>query len=602
MITEHPTNSVRWDLSALFSGPTDPRIKQSLAEIEKRAKAFAFQYRGRISGEQLGESELLNAIKELESLANELAKPLTYAELVYSTDTGNPKCGAFLQSMMERASEIQVLLMFFELELQSLTDAQFRRLTVFEGLGPYRHWLTKLRTYSRYRLSEVEEVLLEKTANTGVRAWVRLHDELTANHIFRYLSPSGEHRELSLHAVLDLLRHEDRDVRAAAADSLSVGLGELNRTLVFIYNNLLQDKKIDDELRSYAFPEQSRHLANELDPEIVEPVIDLCVENYPLVERFYDVKRRILGIDELTHIDRYAPLFPAEEQVPFDRAREIVLDSFGRFSGRMADAARQFFEKSWIDAEPRHGKTSGAFCASITPDTHPVVLMSYMNRMDDVMTLAHELGHGVHASFSGAQSFLNFHTTLPLAELASTFGEMLVFDTLTSQATLKDKVALYAEKIEGVFATIFRQAAMYRFERACHKARREQGELSSEEFGELWQTSVQEMFGNALTLGEQHKTWWSYVGHFVFAPFYVYAYSLGELLVLSLYQRAQQEGPSFAEKYVQLLTLGGSRTPQELMEVVGVNLKDPDFWRGGFDALDSLVQEFERLWEEYSTS
>jgi oligoendopeptidase F len=329
-------------------------------------------------------------------------------------------------------------------------------------------------------------------------------------------------------------------------------------------------------------------------------VIDVCRENYGLVSRFYTVKRGILGLEELTHLDRYAPLFEAEREVSWDEAKQIVLTSFAGFSQEMADRAAEFFDQNWIDAEPRKGKRGGAFCSYLTPDTHPVVFQSYLNKSDDVMTLAHELGHGVHASFSREQSYFNFHGTLPLAELASTFGEMLVFENLVSEASTKDKLALYAEKIEGVFATIFRQAAMFRFEQRSHQARRTEGELAPEDFSAIWQEEMQAMFGDSVKLGDEHRHWWLYVSHFFASPFYVYAYSFGELLVLSLYQIAKEKGPAFADDYTKLLKLGGSKSPKELMALVGIDLDDREFWLGGFRALEGLVAEFERLWAEYN--
>ena len=592
-VTETSYPKVRWDLSALFSGIDDPKIEETLKWCEEQSEKFAETYRRKIDAPSLSAETLSQAIEKLEAISNELSKPLTYANLVFSTDTSNPKLGAFLQKMQERGSEIQVTLMFFELELQAAPEETGTKLLASDKLANYRHWISLVRMYSPHRLSEPEEIVLEKTANTGSRAWVRLFEEITANHRYTLKRPNGETEELSNEEVLTLLRDPDRAIRQAAADALTGGLREMQRVLVFTYNNLLQDKKIEDEMRRYAYPEQSRHMANELDKETVELVVSMCAENYGLVERYYSVKREILGLPKLTHVDRYAPLFDTKERVDFEKAREIVLTSFGQFSDEMSERADEFFTKNWIDAEPRKGKGGGAYCSYNTPDTHPVVFMSYMNKMDDVMTLAHELGHGVHASLSRAQTLFNFHGTLPLAELASTFGEMLVFDNLVKQASDRDKLALYAEKIEGVFSTVFRQAAMFRFEKACHEKRRTEGELSSEEFGELWQKHLQEMFGNSVELGEQHSCWWSYVGHFIFAPFYVYAYSFGELLVLSLYEMAKEEGPSFAEKYISLLRLGGSKSPQDLMMGVGIDLKSRAFWAGGFAAIDRAVTEFE---------
>lgn len=591
---------VRWDLSALFSGMDDPKIEETWASCMKRADEFEKAYRGKIDSPDLAASTLAGALKEVESIANESSKPAAYGSLLFACDASSAEIGAFMQKQMELSSDLSVKLMFFELELQAAPQTAIDRAIEDPALANYRHYIEHARAYSKHRLSEKEEIVLEQTANTGSRAWVRLFEELTANHVFKLKRPGSDTVEnLSEQEVLTLLREPDRELRQAAADCLTDGLRSLQRVLVFTFNNLIQDKSVEDKMRGFEYPEKSRHLSNELDKETVDLVIRLCRANYGLVERFYNVKREILGLPELTHIDRYAPLFETEEKVEWDRARKIVLDAFGSFSSEMEARAREFFDENWIDAEPRKGKQGGAFCSYNTPDTHPVVFQTYLNKQDDVMTLAHELGHGVHASLSRAQSYLNFHGTLPLAELASTFGEMLVFESLVREASVKDRLAMYADKIEGVFATVFRQAAMFSFEQRMHLERRAEGELTPDEFGEIWQEEMQAMFGNALKLGEQHKCWWSYVGHFVFAPFYVYAYSFGELLVLSLYQMAKQQGPSFADRYISLLKMGGSQSPTDLMKFVGVDLHSEAFWQGGFAAMEKLVSEFERLWAEY---
>lgn len=589
---------VRWDLSALFTSPDDPRIEESWKRAHERADAFAQRYRGRIDNQSLTAITLSEALEELEDLIQQAAKPANYAHLLFACDTGDPKLGAFLQEQMEKGTELNVKLMFFELELQAAPAELIERLLPGPSLAAYRHYITVARAFSPYRLTEAEEIVLEEIANTGCRAWVRLSEELTSNHVFR-LKKGDEIEELTESEVLDRLRHPDRSMRLAAADAFSAGLKEMERVLVFTYNTLMGDKKTEDRLRKHPYPEHGRHLSNELEKETVDLVVGMCRENYELVERFYKVKREILGLPELTHVDRYAPLFESDEKVEWERAKAICLESFERFSPLLRNKAEEFFDKGWIDAEPRPGKRGGAFCSYVTPDLHPVVFLSYMNKMDNVMTLAHELGHGVHASLSREQSYLNFHGTLPLAELSSTFAEMLVFERVASEASLKDKLALYAEKIEGIFATVFRQAAMFRFEQRCHEMRRGDGELAPDEFGEMWQEEMQAMFGSSVQLGEQHRSWWSYVSHFFAVPFYVYAYSFGELLVLSLFQMAKEEGPGFAPRYESLLRLGGSRTPQELMATVGVDLNSREFWQGGFDAMERLVSEFERLWAEY---
>ena len=588
------TTSVTWDLSALFSSSDDPKIEASWKEAHARADAFATQYRGKINSDSLTAEVLAEALNEMEAITVLIVKPITYANLVFAADVSKPEHGAFMQEQTERATELQVKLMFFELELQAAPASVIDPLLSDPCLANFLHHIHVSRTYSKYRLSEKEEVLMEELANTGSRAWNRLFDEVTANHVY-HVTLDGKEQEMSQQEVLAMLRHEDRSTRQAAADSFSSGLKEQERVLTFIFNTLLQDKAIDDRLRKFEFAEQSRHLSNELDQETVELVIRLCREFYPLVARYYRVKRSILGLDELTHIDRYAPLFAAEEKVTWDRAQSIVLEAFGAFSADMAEKGSEFFDKNWIDAEPRKGKMGGAFCSYNTPDTHPVLLQSYLDKMDDVMTLAHELGHGVHASYSREQSYFNYHGTLPLAELASTFGEMLVFEKLVAGASDKDKLALYAGKIEGIFATVFRQAAMYQFEKGAHGKRRTDGELTADELGEIWQSELQAMFGDSVSLGEQHRSWWMYVGHFTGSPFYVYAYSFGELLVLSLYEMAKKAGPGFADRYVEVLKLGGSKTPAELMGMLDIDLRSEEFWRGGFSALENIMSEFERL-------
>ncbi|MEZ0324679.1 MAG: M3 family oligoendopeptidase [Fimbriimonas sp.] len=598
--TEIAPPNVRWDLSTLFSGMDDPRLETVWSEAMATADSIAAKYRGKINSPDLTAQTLAAAIQEMEALSSDIAKPMSFAHLMFAVNSADPKIGAFMQKQREKGTELSVKLLFFDLELQKAPSDVIDRLLQDPSLAKYRHYIETTRAFSPFRLSEPEEIVMEELANTGGRAWVRLFEEVTANHVYKLKRPGAEaEEEVTEQELLAMLREPDRALRQAAADSFSAGLQELQRTLVFTYNNLLQDKAVEDRLRGMEYPEQSRHLSNELDKETVDLVVRLCKQNYDLVARFYKVKQDILGLPELTHIDRYAPLFETEEKVEWEEGKQIVLESFGEFSAEMKTRASEFFDRNWIDAEPRKGKQGGAFCMYVTPDTHPFVMQNYMNKIDDVMTLAHELGHGVHASLSREQSYFNFHGTLPLAELASTFGEMLVFEKVVADASTKDKLALYAGKIEGIFATVFRQAAMFSFEQRAHQTRRAEGELTPEQFGEIWHEELQAMFGDSVKLGDQHRMWWSYVGHFIYAPFYVYAYSFGELLVLSLYEMAKQEGPGFADKYVDVLKLGGSKTPQELMELVGVDLRSETFWKGGFEAMEKLVTEFERLWSDY---
>lgn len=591
------TNEIRWDLTDLYAGIDDPAIDRGLSELIERSKSFEATYKGRLSAADLTAETLLAAVQEYEAIDNESSKPGVYAHLLFSTDTSDAARGAFLQKIREKSTELSLPLLFFTLEIAAAPAEVIEPLIQSPELSNYKHYLHDVRKYSDHMLSEPEERLLEETANTGSRAFQRLFSETTSNTVFHL-----DGNELTQSEILSRLYNPDREIRKAAAAAFSAGLQTSLRTIVLVFNTLLQDKNVKDRLRKYGYAEASRHLSNELSKETVDLVVDTVKDNYNLVGRYYKVKRDVLGVDTLTHYDRYAPLFASEETVEYDHAKSIVLESFGDLSPQMRARAEEFFDKNWIDATPNKGKEGGAYCMYVTPDLHPYVFMNYLGKMKDVMTLAHELGHGVHASLSREQTILNFHGTLPLAELASTFGEMLVFEKVVAEASLKEQLALYAEKIEGAFATISRQTALYRFEQAIHNHRRTKGELSADDFGNYWQQEVQLMFGDSVELGEEHKAWWSYIGHFVRSPFYVYAYSFGELLVMSLFQQYKKSGPVFAEKYLRMLSCGGSLTPQELMAQVDVDLEDPKFWQGGFDALEVLVAKFESLWAEYKST
>jgi oligoendopeptidase F len=585
---------VHWNLGDLYGGTTDPRIGETLAACQSRAEQFQADYKGKIDSLALTAEILGAALREYEDIQQQAAKPGSFAALLFAADSADPARGAFLQQMREAGTRLALPLLFFDLELAALPDGVLGPLRDSPHVEGYRHYLGTVRASRDHVLSEVEERLMEELANTGGRAFDRLFEETTSSAVFEL---DGE--TLTQAQVIARTMSGDREIRRRAAAAFTQGLGKHSAVVTFLFNTLMQDKSVKDRLRRFETPQAARHLENELDEATVSLVVDTVVRNYPLVARYYDVKRQILGLDALTHFDRYAPLFEAEETISYPHAQQTVLDAFRAFSPVLRDRAAEFFDKSWIDAPATKGKDGGAFCAYVTPDTHPYILTNYLGRMKDVMTLAHELGHGVHASLSRSQTLLNFQGTLPLAELASTFAEMLVFEKVAASASAGDKLALYAEKIEGAFATIPRQTAMYRFEQAIHTHRRTQGELTTEQFGDYWQREIQAMFGDSVALGDEHRLWWSYIGHFVGAPFYVYAYSFGELLVFSLFQQWKKEGAPFAARYLDMLAAGGSLTPHALMSRVGVALDDPAFWQGGFDVLGALVGEFESLWRDY---
>ncbi len=388
----------------------------------------------------------------------------------------------------------------------------------------------------------------------------------------------------------------DRALRRAAAAAFTAGLKDLRRTSTTIFNTVLADKASDDRLRHYPTWISARNLSNEVDDKTVDALVQAVTSRYDIVARYYRLKRRLLGLDELFDTDRYAPLPAADRHYPWEEARELVLDAYGRFHPRLAEIAGWFFDRRWIDAPPRPGKYGGAFSAGVVPSVHPYILLNYDAKPRDVMTLAHELGHGVHQKLSGVQGLLQADTPLTTAETASVFGEMLVFqDMMARETDPAVRLGMLTSKIEDSFATAFRQISMNRFEHAIHTARREEGELTAERFSELWLETQRAMFGDSVTLTEDYGLWWSYVPHFIGTPGYVYAYAFGELLVLALYARYQQVGPGFADAYIEMLSRGGSDWPHAIVAPLGVDLTDPGFWQGGLGILEGLVAEAEAL-------
>ncbi len=586
---------VVWDLSDLYSGVDDPRIEQDIARIKTKAEDFERKFKGKIAVENLNARFLRQALDEYEEILREEAKPLTYASLLFTADTTDFRRGYLLQKMQEAGSAIRNHLIFFELEVGRIPQEVFEKAISDPLLDPYRHYLQHQRSLASHYLTEPEEKILEETSNTGCRAFRRLFEEIVSRQKYRVVL-DGQVREMTQSEVLSLLYSPERSLRKAAAEGFTEGLKTSHHTLHFIFNTLLYDKAICDRLRKFTFPEEERHLANEIAPEVVEMVAELCVSHYSLVADYYRLKRRLLGLEELTHYDRYAPLVQKPVEISFDTARDIVLRAFEGFSPEFRGLAEQFFTRRWIDAEVRPGKVGGAYCSGVAPDWHPYVFMNFTGKLRDVMTLAHELGHGIHDLLARGQNMLNFHPSLPMAETASVFGEMLVFDCL--RETLGDpeeRLALLAEKIEDIFATMFRQIAMYRFEQRVHRLRREQGELSVEAVNQLWQTTMQEMFQDSLKLGEDHAWWWLYVPHIFESPFYVYAYAFGQLLVLALYARYKQEGAPFVQKYLHLLSAGGSDTPAQLLKGIGIDISDRSFWERGLGLVRGMVDQVKAL-------
>jgi oligoendopeptidase F len=588
-----PAAGVRWDLSHLFAGPDDPAIEAALAACLDAARAFATRHRGRIAG--LDAAGMCAAVDELEALQEPAARAGAYANLLFAADTATPRHGALLQRVQERGTGIRNELVFFELEWVAVDEDRARALLADPALARRRHLLASMRRYRPHVLTEPEEKILGEAANTGRNAFSRLFDQLLAELTFT-VTRDGAPVELGEEEVLSLLYVPERDTRREAARALTEGLRRNSRTLAFIFNTLVQDKATDDRLRSYVAPIDARNLANEIEPQSVASLLDACVARYPLVARYYRLKAKLLGLDTLADWDRYAPVGGEARTRGFAEAKRIVLDAYRDFSPRMADIARRFFDERWIDAELRPGKRGGAFCASTVPSLHSYVLLNYTGNLRDVMTVAHELGHGVHQSLAARQGLFEQDTPLTTAETASVFGEMLVFRRLMrEESDPKVRLALLCGKIEDAFATVFRQVAMTRFEQSLHAARRAEGELPTERVNELWMAANRPMFGDSVELSDDYAWWWLYIPHFVHSPFYCYAYAFGELLVLALLHRYDAQGDAFVPRYLELLAAGGSDAPAALLSRIGIDTADPGFWDGGLALLEDLVAQAEAL-------
>ncbi|HEY7059955.1 MAG TPA: M3 family oligoendopeptidase [Chloroflexota bacterium] len=595
MAQESTATLPSWDLSELYAGLDDPKLDADLAEVLALAEAFEADYKGRLA--TMDDAALAEAFGRYEALLARSGPPGTYAHLVHAADAANPRHGALVAKVQEHGTQVQNHLLFFELELAKLDAARLEQIAANPLFARVRHYVEKVVEEKPYMLSEPEERVLNEKDVTGSSAFSRLFDEITSTMEFT-LEVDGKAQTLNESALLAYLYHPERDLRRKAAESLSEGLGRYLRQLVFIYNTLIQDKATNDRLRGYPEPESRRHLGNDLSPEIVETMAAATVEAYPLVARYYALKQAMLGLDKLYIYDRYAPLPGTANDIPWDEARRVVVDSYSAFDPEIGEIVDRFFHHRYIDAALRDGKRGGAFCAAVTPDHHPYVLLNYTGKPRDVMTLGHELGHGIHDVLSRVQSILEYHPPLALAETASVFGEILVFDALRQRLDdPRERLAFLAGKIEDMFATTFRQIAMYRFEQRVHRLRRNEGELDADTIGAVWQEELGAMFAGAIDLTEGHKVWWSYIPHFVHTPFYVYAYPFGQFLTLGLYYLYQQEGAAFLPRYRQVFSAGGSVAPRPLMASVGIDIADPGFWRSGMQYIQGLVDEAEHLWQ-----
>jgi oligoendopeptidase F len=582
-----------WDLEPLVDGEGEEGVARRLDEALERAKKFAESHAGRLS--ELDSNGLREAMEELAAINELLGRAGYYAALRFSTDTVTPANGALLQRVQEQETAISTTLLFFELEWAALEDARAEELLAGDGLEFCAHHLRNVRRYRDHLLSEPEEKILTEKSLTGASAWTRLFEELTsAIDVQLPGSDGGEAQTVPLDVALSRLSMGDREIRRTTAEAVTVALAPGLRTRAFLFNTLLADKATDDRLRGYEHWLAARNLANEASDESVEALVDAVRGRYEIARRWYRLKARLLGVDQLADYDRMASVSQDEVPFTFAEAREIVLDCYSSFSPELGSLAKRFFDEHTIDAPVRPGKRGGAFCAGAVPSVFPYVMLNFTSRRRDVLTLAHELGHGVHFALAARQGIYHQHTPLTLAETASVFGETIVFSRLLEEDTTPaSRLALLGENLEDTIATVFRQVAMNRFEGLVHNARREEGELSVDRFGELWADSQTEMFGDSIEVTEGYRSWWSYIPHFIGSPGYVYAYAYGQLLALSVYERYAQVGDELVPRYLELLSSGGSRNPEELAKIVGIDLTDPGFWSAGLDLVERQLTEAE---------
>ncbi|MBC6416793.1 MAG: M3 family oligoendopeptidase [Rhodospirillales bacterium] len=579
-----------WDLSDLYAGPEDPALQADLADLESRAEAFRGRYEGGLA--RLSAAGFAGAVEAYQALQEGLGRAVSYAQLLYAGDMNDPRIGQFHQTMQERATAISTNLLFFTLELNKLPEEALGKVLAAPAMARWQPWVRDRRAFRPYQLSDEAERLLHEKYVSGRAAWNRLFDETMAALRFPL-----DGKELTSTEILDRFTDQDPKVREASAHSFARILGENIRTFTLITNTLAKDKEIEDRWRGFKTPVASRNLANLIGNEVVETLVQAVVEAYPgLSHRYYAMKARWLGYEKLPYWERNAPL-PKDDgrPIPWEEARDTVLSAYGHFSEDMAAAGKRFFDAAWIDAPVRSGKAPGAFAHPAVPGAHPYLLLNYQGRIRDVMTLAHELGHGVHQMLASAQGYLLADTPLTLAETASVFGEMLTFQALLRRAETPERRRLMlAGKVEDMLNTAVRQIAFHRFETKVHDARRT-AELTADQLGDIWMETQREALGPAFALDGEYRSFWAYIPHFVHVPFYVYAYAFGDCLVNSLYAVYRQAETGFAGKYLEMLRAGGSKRYDALLAPFGLDARDPVFWSQGLTLLSSFIDELEQL-------
>jgi oligoendopeptidase F len=584
-----------WNLKDLYPGIDSPEVDRDLGDADAECAAFEQDYKGKLAalaaGEEAGK-RLAEAVSRFEALDDKLGRLISYASLTYAGNTSDPKIAKFYGDVQERLTSASIHLLFFTLELNRVDDAVLDAAMRDAALGHYRPWIEDVRKEKPYQLEDRVEQLFHEKSVTCYSAWNRQFDELIAGLRFRI---GG--KQLAIEPALNMLVDADGKKRRAAAQALGKTFKENLRPFTLITNTLTKDKEISDRWRGFKDVADARHLSNHVEREVVDALVEAVRAAYPkLSHRYYALKAKWFGRKTLPYWDRNAPLPKvAQRTISWTDARNTVLTAYGAFSPKMAEVADQFFEKRWIDAGVREGKQPGAFSHPTVPSAHPYVLLNYMGKPRDVMTLAHELGHGVHQVLAAPNGSLMAPTPLTLAETASVFGEMLTFRKLLAQTSdKKQRKAMLAAKVEDMINTVVRQIAFYTFERKVHLERRN-GELTSDKICELWMSVQAESLGPAIELKPGYESFWVYIPHFIHSPFYVYAYAFGDCLVNSLYAVYEQSASGFAERYLEMLSAGGTKHHSELLAPFGLDARDPKFWDGGLRVIANLIEELEGL-------
>jgi oligoendopeptidase F len=577
-----------WDLSDLYPGPDSPALQADFAKAEQAAKAFSAAHQGKLANMSGG--VLAAVIAEYEHIEEILGRLMSYAQLLFSGDSTNADIGRFYQTVSERVTSISSHMLFFALELNRLDEAALEQKLADPALARWRPWLRDLRVFRPHQLSDELEKLLHEKEVTGRSAWSRLFDETVAG---MRIPLDGE--QLTVSATLNMLSDRDRSKREAAGRAIGDAFGDNVRLFSLVTNTLAKDKEIIDTWRHYPRPGSYRNRSNMVEDAVVDALVTAVRADYPrLAHRYYLMKAKWLGLPKLMHWDRNAPL-PDDDDglITWHEARERVLTAYGAFSPDLADVGQRFFDRPWIDATLKPGKAGGAFAHPTVPSAHPYLLLNYHGRTRDVMTLAHELGHGVHQVLAGQQGYLMSGTPLTLAETASVFGEMLTFRALLDAADPKRRRIMLAAKVEDMLNTVVRQVAFYYFERLLHDERRT-GELVPDRIGELWMQVQTESLGPAFEFTPEYNVFWAYVPHFIHSPFYVYAYAFGDCLVNALYSVFQSGHPGFQAKYLDMLRAGGTKRHKELLAPFGLDASDPAFWKKGLDVIAGFIDELEQ--------